>query len=46
VAWLGAAAARLVSLVVDKPRTDASFCAYLAAEVVFGVVGIAAAGPL
>jgi hypothetical protein len=45
VTWLGAAAARLASLVVDKPRTDASFWAYLAAEVVFGIVGLAV-GPL
>jgi hypothetical protein len=43
VTWLGAAAARLVSMSLDKPRTDISFWAYLAAEVGFGIVGIAAA---
>ena len=43
VTWLGAAAARLASLAVDRPRTDASYWAYLAAEVGFGTVALAAA---
>jgi hypothetical protein len=47
VTWLGAAAARLVSLAIDRPRTDATFWAYLAAEVGFGAIALAAArGPL
>ena len=43
VAWLGAAAARLLSLAIDRPRTDAAFWAYLAAEVGFGTMALAAA---
>jgi hypothetical protein len=43
VAWLGAAAVRLASLRVDRPETDASFWAYLAAEIVFGAGALAAA---
>jgi hypothetical protein len=41
VAWLGAAAVRVSSLVVDKPRTDLTFWAYLAAEVGCGVAAVA-----
>jgi hypothetical protein len=41
VTWLGAAAVRVSSLVVDKPRTDLTFWAYLAAEVGCGVAAIA-----
>jgi hypothetical protein len=44
VTWLGAAAFRAVSLVVDKPDTDWAFWAYLAAEVTLGVGGVVAAG--
>ena len=44
VTWLGAAAARLASMPLDKPRSDAAFWAYLSAEVVFGIIGVAAAG--
>ena len=44
VAWLGAAAVRLASLRVDRPETDASFWAYLAAEIMFGAGALAAAG--
>jgi hypothetical protein len=36
ITWLGAAAVRLASLVVDRPRTDAAFWSYLAAEIGFG----------
>jgi hypothetical protein len=43
VTWLGAAAVRLASLVVDRPRTDAAFWAYLAAEIGFGASALAAA---
>jgi hypothetical protein len=42
-AWLGAAAARLLSLAIDRPRTDGAFWAYLAAEVGFGALALAAA---
>jgi hypothetical protein len=41
VAWLGAAAVRMASLVVDRPRTDFAFWAYLAAEVGFGATALA-----
>ena len=39
-AWLGAAAARLASLAIDRPRTDAAFWAYLVAEVGFGTIAL------
>lgn len=42
-AWLGAATARLVSLAIDRPRTDAAFWAYLVAEVGFGAIALTAA---
>jgi hypothetical protein len=42
VTWLGAAAVRLGSLVVDRPRTDFAFWAYLAAEIGFGATALAA----
>ena len=42
-AWLGAATARLMSLAIDRPQTDAAFWAYLAAEVGFGTIALAAA---
>src|SRR6266850_5344283 len=41
VTWLGAAAARIASLVVDRPRTNLAFWAYLAAEVGFGATALA-----
>lgn len=40
VVWLGAAAARLAALRLDQPETDASYWAYLAAEVGFGVAAL------
>jgi hypothetical protein len=43
VTWLGAAGARMASLVLDQPRTDGAFWAYLAAEVTFGVAALAGA---
>jgi Na+/proline symporter len=43
VTWIGAAAARLASLVLDHPRTDSEFWAYLAAELGFGSAAIASA---
>ena len=43
VTWLGAAAARIGSLRADRPRTDAAFWAYLAAEIGFGTAAIASA---
>jgi hypothetical protein len=42
-AWLGAAVARLVSLAIDRPRTDRAFWAYLTAEVGFGAMALIAA---
>ena len=42
-AWLGAATARLLSLALDRPQTDAAFWAYLVAEVGFGTIALAAA---
>ena len=41
--WLGAGATRLLSLKVDKPRKDATFWAYLAAEWGLGVAALIAA---
>ena len=40
VAWLGAAVARVASLAIDRPKTDAAFWAYLAAEVGFGTLAL------
>jgi hypothetical protein len=41
VTWLGAAAVRLAALVLDRPQTDATYWAYLAAEIGFGAAAIA-----
>jgi hypothetical protein len=41
--WLGAAAVRVASLVLDRPRTDWTYWAYLGAEVGFGVTALASA---
>jgi hypothetical protein len=41
VTWLGAAAARLAALRIDSPQTDATYWAYLAAEVGLGVTALA-----
>jgi hypothetical protein len=43
VIWLGAAAARVGSLVLDRPRTDSAFWAYLAVEVGLGAAALAGA---
>ena len=43
VTWLGAAAVRLGSLVVDRPRTDGAFWAYLAAELGLGATALMSA---
>jgi hypothetical protein len=43
VTWLGAAAVRLASLVVDRPPTDGAFWAYLVAEIGFGTAALASA---
>jgi hypothetical protein len=43
VTWLGAAAARIGSLVIDRPRTDVAFWTYLAVELGFGSAAIASA---
>jgi hypothetical protein len=38
--WLGAAAARVGSLVVDRPRTDLAFWLYLAGELGLGTAAL------
>ena len=43
VTWLGAAAVRLASLAIDRPRTDLAFWGYLAAEIGFGTAALATA---
>ena len=43
VTWLGAAAARLGSLVVDRPKTNWQFWAYLAAEIGLGATAVGSA---
>jgi hypothetical protein len=43
VTWMGAAAARIASLLIDDPRTDGAFWAYLAAELGFGSAAITSA---
>ena len=40
ITWIGAAGARLGSLVLDRPRTDWTFWAYLAAEIGFGATAL------
>src|SRR5262245_9793508 len=37
IAWLGAAASRLLSMVLDRPALNASFIGYLISEVVLGM---------
>ena len=44
VTWLGAGLARLGSLRVDRPGTDAAFWAYLAVELGLGSAAISARG--
>jgi len=44
VTWLGAAAVRLVSLRLDRPRTDWAFWSYLAAEIGFGATALLGGG--
>lgn len=43
VTWLGAAAVRIASLVVDRPRTDWTYWGYLAAEIGLGATALATA---
>ena len=43
VTWLGAAAVRLASLKLDRPRTDWTFWGYLVAEIGFGTTALASA---
>ena len=43
VTWLGAAGARLISLTLDRPRTDWTFWAYLAAEIGLGAGALSSA---
>lgn len=42
VTWLGAAGIRMASLRLDRPRTDWTFWAYLAAEIGFGMTAFSA----
>lgn len=42
--WLGAAAVRAMSLRLDEPETDATFWAFFAAEVGFGLAGLIGRG--
>lgn len=43
VTWLGAAAARMGSLVVDRPRTDVAYWAYLGVEIGLGAAALVGA---
>jgi cytosine/uracil/thiamine/allantoin permease len=43
VTWLGAAAARLGALKLDRPRPDWTFWAFLAAEIGLGAAALSAA---
>lgn len=43
VVWLGAAGARVGSLMLDQPRTNRAFWAYLAAEIGFGATALISA---
>jgi hypothetical protein len=43
IVWLGAAGARMGSLVLDRPRTDGAFWAYLTAEISFGAAALVGA---
>jgi hypothetical protein len=38
--WLGAAGARIGSLLVDQPETDGTFWAYLAVEIGLGAAAL------
>lgn len=42
-AWIGAAVTRSATLAIDRPQTDRTFWGYLAAEVGFGAMALAAA---
>jgi len=42
VTWIGAACARMGSILVDRPEIDWTFWAYLAAEVGFGAMALRA----
>jgi hypothetical protein len=42
--WLGAGAVRLAALKLDRPRTDWTYWAYLAAELGLGTAAVLAAG--
>lgn len=38
--WLGAAVVRILVIVVDRPTLDAAYWAYLAMEIVFGLLAV------
>lgn len=40
VSWLGAGAVRLAALKLDEPETDATYWAYLAAELGLGIAAV------
>lgn len=40
ITWLGAALARIASLKLDRPETDRTYWAYLAAEVTLGTLAL------
>ena len=42
VTWLGAAGMRVAALMLDRPRTDWTYWAYLAAEIGLGTAGLVA----
>jgi uncharacterized protein DUF4345 len=44
VFWLGAAAVRLIALAVDHPRTGSTYWAFLALEMVLGLLGVLGSG--
>ena len=44
VTWLGAAAARSAAIKADKPQTDWTYWAYLAAEVLLGAGAVTGKG--
>jgi uncharacterized protein DUF4345 len=44
VFWLGAAAVRLLAFVLDRPRAGSTYWAFLALELVLGLLGVLGSG--
>jgi hypothetical protein len=44
VFWLGAAAVRLLALALDRPRAGSTYWAFLALELVLGLLGVLGSG--